>query len=174
MVWACGGNGNRLPAEGIADFPIFPLRINDENIYIRIGQIQADRLLLGKQGFARTGDTADESVSVLQFRTVDCHQVLADGIVCKINPVPVTDFLYPERHEHRKRFGRQGSADGEFRNTVRQNGIQSLQLLPPQDIHRAEVFSCALADGFGVGIQLFLAFRRMAKRHQGRNHALIP
>ena len=174
MVRACGGNGDGLPAEGITDFSVLPLRINDENIRIRIGQIQADRLLLGKQGFARTGDTADKGVSVLQFCAVDRHQVLADGIVCKINPVPVADFLYPERHEHRKGFGRQGSADGKLRNAVRQNGIQPLQLLPPQDIHRAKVFSCTLADGVGVGIQLFLAFRCMAKRHQGRNHALIP
>ena len=36
MVRACGRNGNRLSAEGIADFPVLPLRVNDENICVRV------------------------------------------------------------------------------------------------------------------------------------------
>lgn len=48
-------------------------------------------------------------------------------------------FLYSERHKYGKRFCRQGSAHGELRHTIRKNGVESLKLLPPQNIQRAKV-----------------------------------
>ena len=60
--------------------------------------------------------------------------LLADGIIGEVNAIVMAYLLNSERHKHRKRFGSQGSSHRQLGSTVRKNGIQSLKLLPTQDI----------------------------------------
>ena len=58
--------------------------------------------------------------------------------------------------------------------TIRQDGIQSIDLLPFQGCHLAEVFSCNGIQGFRIRIQLFLAFCHMYHCQDTEHHPLVP
>ena len=85
----------------------------------------------------------------------------------------MTNLLHPERHKHCQRFRCQCSANIQLRCAVWEYRVQSLKLLPAEDIQRTQVLPRALPDGFGIRIKLLLGICRMHQRNECRNHALI-
>ena len=54
-------------------------------------------------------------------------------IIAKIDTLAMTNLLYAKRHEHRKRFRCQCSANTEFSATIRQATVQTFKLLPSKN-----------------------------------------
>ena len=67
-----------------------------------------------------------------------------------------------------------GSHGIDFPQAIRQDGIQSIDLLPLQSCHLAEVFSRNGIQGFRIGVQLFLAVCHMYHCQDAEHHPLIP
>ena len=58
--------------------------------------------------------------------------------------------------------------------SIGQNGVQAILLLPAQRAHLAQMLSGHGEDGFGIRVQLLLGVGQMHQRHQAEHHPLIP
>ena len=79
-----------------------------------------------------------------------------------------------ERDQDCGRLCGQGTKGIDLPDAIRQDGIQSIDLLPFQGCHLAEVFSCNGIQGFRIGIQLFLAVCHMYHCQDAEHHPLVP
>ena len=79
-----------------------------------------------------------------------------------------------ERDQDGGGFCSKGTHCIDFPQAIRQDGIQSIDLLPLQSCHLAEVFSRNGIQGFRIGVQLFLAVCHMYHCQDAEHHPLIP
>ena len=151
----------------------FGFGVQNEDIVIG-GQGDADDLLLGGEGFAGAADTQTETVPVEEFAAVRHDHVLGNSVLPVVDATALEDLLGAEGNQHRSALCGQGAQGMDFPQSIGQNGIQAILLLPAQRAHLAQMLSGHGEDGFGIRVQLLLGVGQMHQRHQAEHHPLVP
>ena len=143
------GNPNDLAAEGLHQKAELRLRVQNKDIIV-CRQGNADNFLLGGEGFAGTADAQTEAVSVKELAAVSHNHVFGNGVLPIIDAPGLHDLLCPEGNQHSGALGGEGSQRLNFSQTIRENRIQPVLLLPAENAHLAQVFPGCGEDSFGV------------------------
>ena len=90
-----------------------------------------------------------------------------------VDAAGLKDLLRPEGDQHRGAFRGQGAQRGDPPQTVGQNRVQTVLLLPAEDAHLAQVLARCGEDCFGIAVQLLLGIGQMNHGHKAEHHALV-
>ena len=173
MVFARCRDVNNLALHSLYKRRIFSLRVNDNNIGIRVCENNICHFFFRRKGFSCSRHTENKRVAVEQIAAVSNNHIFADNILTVVNAVFVVNFLYSERNKYRKTFRCKSTHCIDFANTKRQGGIQSVHLLIFQHRKLTQVLSGSCEQGFGVIVKLFLCFSRMHHCQNRKHHSLV-
>ena len=104
---ACGGDMDYLPAQGIDQGIIFPLRISDNNIVLS-NKKGVSNLPFCRERFSGTWCSQDQTVWIFQLLPVNHNHVVGQGVQSIVKRLALhKQFLCCERHKNSRRCGGQ-------------------------------------------------------------------
>ena len=133
------GNPNDLAAEGFHQKAKLRLRIQNEDIIV-CRQGNADDFFLSGEGFSGAAYAQTEAVSVEELAAVGHNHVLGNGVLPIVDTPGLHDLLCPEGNQHSGALGGECSQRLNSPQTIWENRIQSVLLLPAENAHLTQVF----------------------------------
>ena len=91
---------NDLTLHSLYKRRIFSLRVNDNDIGIRICENNICHFFFRRKGFSCSRHTENKRVAVEQIAAVSDNHIFADNILTVVNAVFVMNFLYSERNKY--------------------------------------------------------------------------